>query len=71
MPCHDSFRSKPKKVRQALEDVAMLLRRACVVGLNDVHPNHQDTFDGHVSKVVENSACYGSVSGNMLFWCLP
>ena len=71
MPCFDSFRNHPQKVQQALSDTSMLLRRASIVGINEIHPEHQDLWDTTVTSKVPNSASYGSISGNMLFWCLP
>ena len=71
MPCEDSFSKQPRKVQQGLDDSTMLLRRACIVGINEIHPAHQDLWDTTVTSNVPNTTCYGSISGNMLFWCLP
>ena len=71
MPCHDSFKKKPALVEEALNDTLLLLRRACIVGINEIHPAHQNLWDATVTSKVPNTACYGSISGNMLFWCLP
>ena len=49
----------------------MLLRRASVLGINEIHPKHQDKWNIFVTSRVPNTASYGSVSGDMIFWCLP
>ena len=71
MPESNSFSAQPEKAKRAKTDTVKLLRRAQIVGLNEVHTAHHSDFDNVVTSQLSNISHYGSVSGDMLFWCPP
>ena len=51
--------------------VVRMLRTVPIVGINELHPAHQKTYEDGVRKELKDACCYGSFGGNALFWRRP
>ena len=57
--------------RQGIEMIVQLLHAVPIVGINELHPAHLQTYEDGVRKELSDSCCYGSLGGNALFWRRP
>ena len=56
---------------QGIKLIIQLLRTVPIVGVNELHPAHHRAFDAGVVQTVPFASFYGSVGGNVIFWCRP
>ena len=57
--------------RQAVELIVKMLRRAHIVGVNELHPGLHQWFDQEVAAQIPAAVCHGSIRGDAIFWRRP
>ena len=65
------YRTRARVRRQGIEGIVRLLRTVPIVGVNELAPVHQKTFDDGVRAKLPEAVCYSSQEGNALFWRRP
>ena len=56
---------------QAIRTVVELMRVVQILGINNLHPAHQKTYDEEVRKELPDAMCFGSTGKNALLWRRP
>ena len=63
--------ARSRVLLQGINLISRLLEVVPIVGINELHPAHQKTYDDGVRKKLPDAWCYGSLGGNALFWRRP
>ena len=57
--------------RQGIDLIVKLLRKAHIVGVNELHPGWHQWFDKQVAAQIPDAFCHGTSRGDAIFWRRP
>ena len=64
-------RTRARVSRQGIDLIVKLLRKAHIVGVNELHPGLHKWFDEQVAAQIPCAVCHGSTRGDAIFWRRP